>query len=123
MDSLLYSLLYALQGLWHAISTELNLKVFTVLVLLVLIAGFWFHISIDDWFALLLSSGFFLAIEVINTSIERLSDAFHDHLHESERTHAHHTAMKATKDVAAGASLLAACVWLITVTLVFYPYL
>ncbi len=123
MDSLLYSLLYALRGLWHAISTELNLKIFTLLVLATLIAGVWLQIPVDDWFALLLSDGFFLAIEVINTSIERLSDAFHDHLHESERTHAHHTAMKATKDVAAGASLLAACVWLVTVLLVFYPYL
>ena len=117
MRSYVQSLLYALAGLSHAFQTEKNLKLFTVLYVLSLAIAAGVQVRSRDWEVLIFGGGIFLSFELVNTALEHLTDAFDDH---SKSTHA--KAIKATKDIAAGASLVCAVAWGVITLMVFWPY-
>ena len=54
-----------------------------------------------------------------NTAIERFSDAFDTHT--KGQSDAHTDAIRATKDIAAGAALVSAITWVIILALLFLP--
>ncbi len=122
LSPLLRSIVYASEGLWHAIATERNLKIFSAGVVFSLVCALFFRIQTIDWILVLLSGGVFLSAELINTSLERLSSAFYRHVEDAKDTHKHRGAMKETKDVAAAASLVLAIVWAATMLIIFWPY-
>lgn len=113
------SLSYALQGFVHAFWTELNLKLFLLLYLASLLAGLVFTLTTNQWMALLISGGTFLATELMNTALERLTDAFDDHIHKQDDQR--YFSIKATKDVAAAAALMTALTWLTVMGILFLP--
>ncbi len=113
----LRSLRFALDGLWHALKTERNLKLFTFLYVLSLLISGALHISLLDWEIVIFTGGIFLAFELINTAIEHFTDAFDDHV---KAQNDHKTAaIKATKDIAAGASLVCAVAWGVILLMIF----
>lgn len=118
-QSLLGSLLYALEGLAHAFMTELNLKVFLLAYACSLVIAAFLRLTPLEWAVLLLSGGIFLTVELINTALERFTDAFDAHA--KNQNDIHFEAIKATKDVAAGASLVAGCTWVAIMTIFFVP--
>lgn len=101
---------YAFEGLFHALLNEANFRVQIVIVILSIIAGVYFNITVAEWAVLTLSMGFLLMAEMINTVIEE----FIDHIIKEESQVA-----KIIKDLGAGFVLVAAITALIILSLVF----
>ncbi len=113
---------YAAEGLWHAVTTERNLKLFALGVVVSFALATIFQLDPADWIIILVAGGMFIATELLNTSLERLSSAFYRHIEEAKDTHKHRPAMKHTKDVAAAAALVMAVTWAAVVLIVLWPY-
>ncbi len=120
MKQFVSSFLYALEGIAHALSTERNLKFFSIGYVGSLIIGWILQIDQGEWPFIVFAGGMFLAVELVNTALERLADAFHDH--SLKQDDHYHESIKATKDIAAGASLVCAVVWVSVLILVFVPH-
>jgi diacylglycerol kinase len=120
LSSYIRSMLYAVEGLWHALSTERNLKLFALGVVLSLFLAALFRLYPADWVLLLTAGGVFLSVELLNTALERFTDAFD--VHSKKQADAHTAAIKATKDIAASASLVIGLAWVSIICIVFWPY-
>ncbi|MSR87167.1 diacylglycerol kinase family protein [Candidatus Peribacteria bacterium] len=116
MRSYIQSLQYALEGLFHALSRERNLKLFTALYLISLMIAVALRLTVIELALVIFTGGIFLAVELINTALERFTDAFDVH---SKSIHT--GAIKATKDIAAGASLVCAVTWGVILLMIFVP--
>lgn len=112
---------FAFTGLRHAWKKERNLRLFAKCYVLVLIAGFYFRLLIWEWIAVLGAGLGFMIVELLNTAMERLTDAL-DANRKLDGTTGFHPLLKATKDVAAGASLICLTLVIAILALVFYPY-
>lgn len=109
----LLSFRYAWHGLSQILKKELHFRIHLVAACAVLLAGFLFRVSRTDWLVLILCIGLVMALEVINSAVERLVDLVSPH--KSEQA-------KLIKDMAAGAVLLAALCALVAGTVVLLPY-
>ena len=76
--------------------------------------GWYFHITSTEWMFLVLCSGFVIVTEAINTAIEIDIDL---------TSPDYHPYAKDTKDVAAGAVLIAAITAVIVGAIIFVPYI
>ena len=110
MRKYVHSIGYALSGLSHAVTTERNFPLFIGAYILSLIAGLFLQLDLQQFAIVILSGGMFLAIELLNTALERFADAFDTHTRKQDDVH--HKAIKRTKDVAAGAALIAILAWI-----------
>jgi len=54
--------------------SEKNLQIHAIISILVIIAGFFFRISVTEWLVVLLCIALVIGVELINTAIEKLSD-------------------------------------------------
>ena len=95
----LKSFQYALKGIWLLFQTEPNAKIHLAVSLLVIAGGLFFSVSLTEWCLLILSIALVLCAEGMNTAIEYLTDLVSPEIHPLAGK---------TKDVAAGAVLLAA---------------
>lgn len=106
--SFLESVNHALDGISYTASHERNFKIELFMMVVVLIAGVYFRVSRAEWLILLLTISMVLALELINTAIERCVDLV---------TKDYHELAKCAKDIAAGAvfimSIFAVCVGII----------
>ena len=107
------SFLYAVRGIGKTLKAERNFRIMLVCFALAVIAGFVFGISGWEWAAVLLCSGGVLALEMVNTAIERLTDL---------ATEQRHPLAEKAKDIAAGAVLVFSAFSLIVGGIVFLPY-
>lgn len=89
---------FALTGLRTAWRTENSFKTQVVAAAAVFGALLWFAPGATWWAIVTLTVAFVLAAEIVNTAVEGLAD----HLHPEQ-----HPAIKAVKDCAAGAVLVA----------------
>ena len=103
---------HALDGIEYTINHERNIKIQILFGIIVCIAGFLFKISIIEWIILILVISQVLALELINTAIERCVDLASKDYHELA---------KASKDVAAGAVLVMSMFASIIGILIFLP--
>jgi len=101
---------YAFEGLFHALLNEANFRIQVIIVILSVIGGYYFKISVAEWSVLVLSMGFLLMAEMINTVVEE----FIDHIIKEESQVA-----KIIKDLGAGFVFVAAFTTLIILTLIF----
>jgi diacylglycerol kinase (ATP) len=81
--------------------------------LVVLGAGFFFHLSLADWCWIILAISIVWTAEALNTAFEFLADAASPQFHPLVRD---------AKDVAAGAVLISAVAAAIIGTIVFWPH-
>lgn len=116
------SLGYAITGLNHAFTHERNLRSFLWGYILILAAGAYLHLLTWEWLAIVLCGGIFLAVELLNTALERLTDVI-DQNRKIEGGATYHAGLKATKDVAAAASLVSLIMTIVVVCIVFVPYI
>ncbi len=123
MQSILRSLGHALEGLWHAFTTERNLIRFACVYPFVLILAAVWGIAAWRWIALIAAGGMFMCVELINTSLERFVDAFDEYRRREFGSSHHHLGLKATKDVASAASLVSLSCVAIVIVIVFWPYM
>lgn len=65
---------YAFEGVSTAYKTEQNLRIHTIVAILVVIFGFLFKISHLEWFICLILIGLVLMAEFFNTALENIVD-------------------------------------------------
>lgn len=101
---------YAFEGLFHALLNEANFRVQVLIAIFATFLGFYFKISNVEWGLIILSMGFLLTAEMVNTVVEE----FIDYLIQEESQTA-----KIIKDLAAGFVLTTAITALLIMGLVF----
>ena len=114
MSTFLKGFVYARNGIIFLVKSERNFRVHLVVLILVIALGWYFSITRNEWLVIILTASVVLALEGVNTSIERLSDLYSTDQNEQIRV---------IKDVAAGAVLIAAIGAVIVGILVFVPYM
>ncbi|WP_066367859.1 diacylglycerol kinase family protein [Neobacillus fumarioli] len=104
---------FAIAGILSAIKTERNLRFHLVCSCLVLFLSYFFSISRTEWVLILLLIGGMIALELLNTAVERVVDLV---------TLDDHPLAKQAKDLAAGAVLVYAVLSVIAGMFIFLPY-
>lgn len=95
----LKSMVFALKGAFKLVTTEHSVMVQTSIAFLLVIAGFYFDISREEWMFQTLAIGLVLSVEGINTAVEKVADFIHPEFHKK---------IGFIKDIAAGAVFFAA---------------
>ena len=108
----LKSIGFAVKGAYKLITTEHSVMVQFSLAVLLVIAGFYFHISREEWMMQVLSFGLVLGIESLNTAVEKIADFIHPEFHNR---------IGFIKDIAAGAVMFAATAAIIVGLLIYVP--
>ena len=103
----------AFRGLFLLLKSERNFQIHVTAFLVVLMAGLYFGVNRLEWTLLLLTSGLVLALEGVNTALERLCD---------EVTLERKESIRNIKDIAAGSVLLAALIAIAVGLVIFLPY-
>jgi diacylglycerol kinase len=111
---LIKSFKYALAGIYAGTSDQLNIKIHWLAVIVVSIAGFYFHISASEWCIIVICFASVLAAELLNSAIENLVDLVSPDCHPLAGK---------VKDIAAGAVLITAIGTAITALIIFGKYI
>jgi len=110
--NLLDSFRYAFAGLSYALRTQRNTRIHLAIAATVVAMGVWLGLSFTDWAVLILTIGFVLVSEMLNTVAETLVDLINP---------GYHPLAKTIKDVTAGAVLLTALISVIVGLVVLGP--
>lgn len=102
----------ALAGLVAAYKTERNFRVMFLLAVLILVAGFFFQLSLLEMAIIVWAIFAVIAVEMINTSLESITDLVEEEWHEKAGR---------AKDIAAGMVLLASVGAAVVGMLIFGP--
>ena len=105
---------YAFSGIFAALREEPNLKFHFFVGLIVIFIAMFLNISKADWMIIIFLIGFVISVELTNTAIEAVVDAFTDK---------EHPGAKLSKDISAGAVLIAAITAAILGIMIFLPYM
>ena len=108
----LKSIGYAVKGAYKLITTEHSVMVQFSLAILLIVAGFIFHISREEWMMQILAFGLVLGIESLNTAVEKIADFIHPEFHDR---------IGFIKDIAAGAVMFAATAAIAVGLLIYVP--
>ena len=103
---------YGGRGLLHTIQSEQNMRIHGLAAIVVTTAGWYFKIGLVQWIAIVLCMGSVIALECVNTAVERLADRIST---EPDPL------IKQAKDTAAAAVLVAALTSVAVACLVFIP--
>lgn len=90
---------FALKGAIKLITTEHSIMVQSSIAVGLIISGFYFHISHEEWMFQTLAIGLVISIEGLNTAVEKVADFIHPEFHKK---------IGFIKDIAAGAVFFAA---------------
>jgi len=104
----------AFAGLYQAFKSEAHLKLHLIIAVLVIAAGFYFSISKTEWFAVGICIALVIALELINSAIEKMCDLY---------SKEYDVRIKYIKDVAAAAVLVASIFAAIVGVVIFLPYI
>ena len=107
------SFYHATSGILRMIRCQHNAWIHAAATVVVLLAGFFFHIASADWCWIILAISIVWTAEALNTALEFLADAASPEFHPLVRD---------AKDVAAAAVLITAVAAVIIGTIVFWPY-
>jgi diacylglycerol kinase (ATP) len=105
---------YALRGLGFMLRSQHNAWINLGATVIVLGAGMAAQLQAADWRWIVLAVALVWVAEIVNTAFEHLCDVVQPEFHVS---------VKAAKDVAAGAVLVASIAAVIIGVMVFWPYL
>lgn len=103
---------FAVKGAYKLVTTEHSVMVQFSTMILMVIAGFYFQISREEWMLQILAFGLVLAIEGLNTAVEKIADFIHPDFHEK---------IGFIKDIAAGAVMFAATSALVIGFIIYLP--
>lgn len=110
----LRSFKYAWKGICACVGKEQNLDFHLLVMVLVIIAGFYFGITRMEWVAVILCFGMVIGAELFNSAIERLTNLAHPE---------QHPLAGKVKDIAAGAVLVTAIAAAAVGLIIFVPYI
>jgi diacylglycerol kinase len=105
---------FALAGIHFTLRNEPNMRIHIGAAALTITAGAWLRVEAEDWRWLILVMALVLAAEAFNTAIEQCCNSV---------TLEHRPAIKAAKDIAAGAVLITAISAMLIGAIIFLPYL
>lgn len=108
------SICCAFEGIKMVFASEVNAQIHLMAMILVIVAGWFFDITVVEWSLVMLACGMVISAEIMNTAIEYLCD-----LVSSE----YHPLIKKAKDAAAGAVLWMALTAIVIGGIIFIPYL
>lgn len=108
----LKSMGFALKGAIKLATTEHSVMVQSSIAALLVIAGFYFEISREEWMFQTLAIGLVLSIEGLNTAVEKVADFIHPEFHEK---------IGFIKDIAAGAVFFAAMTAIVIGCIIYIP--
>ncbi len=103
---------FAVKGAYKLVTTEHSVMVQFSIMIVMIFAGFYFEISREEWMLQVLTFGLVLAIEGLNTAVEKIADFIHPEFHER---------IGFIKDIAAGAVLFAAFSAIAVGALIYVP--
>ncbi|HOB11748.1 MAG TPA: diacylglycerol kinase family protein [Syntrophomonadaceae bacterium] len=112
--SLRSSFSYAIVGIIYALVRERNMRIHFLAACAAVALGIWLDISRMEWGLLSLTITLVIAVEMVNTAVEKTVDII---------TGEYHPLAKAAKNVAAGAVLLTAINALVMAYIIFVPHL
>jgi diacylglycerol kinase len=102
----------AFAGIWHTIKTQRNAQIHLLIAFVVFVVSLWLKLTFTEWSIIVLTMGFVLATEMLNTVAEAAMDY---------ATPDFDPRVKIVKDVAAGAVLVAALTSVIVGLLILGP--
>ena len=108
------SLVFTLRGTWYLLTTEDAAKAQFFLCSVFIVIGFYFGINRYEWMFQLAAIGAILAVEALNTAVEKLCDFIHPDYHQK---------IGFIKDISAGASAFMVLVSIVCASIIYYPYL
>jgi len=111
---LLRSFQVAFRGIGLMVRSERNARIHILATLVVVVAGISLEIHRGEWLAVILAIAAVWSAEAFNSAIEELSDVV-----SPEKS----AGIERTKDIAAGAVLIAAIAAIAIATLVFGPHI
>jgi diacylglycerol kinase len=114
IKQLIRSFGYAFNGIAYAASSQLNFRIHLGASVLVLLMGYFLHISTGEWQWVALCIALVMTAELFNSAIETLTDLVSPEYNEK----AGHV-----KDISAGAVVITAIFALITGIIIFLPKL
>lgn len=109
----LRSIAFAVNGLGLLVRHEPNMRLHLGAAFVVTAAGIWLGLSMTDWQWIILAIALVLMTEALNTAVEQTCNAV---------SREFHPAIKAAKDVAAGAVLISAGAAALIGAFVFVPH-
>lgn len=101
-------------GLREVLKTEQNVKFQFITACFVVLAGIIFQLALIEWAIIILTIGFVIVSEIVNTAVERLMDYVKPEIHPLAGM---------IKDISAGAVLLSAIISVIVGLIIFLPEL
>ena len=103
---------YALKGAYLLVSTEASIKIQFFIGIIVTIAGIYYKLSATEWIIQTLVIALIMAIEGLNTAIEKISDFVQPE---------HDKRIGLVKDLAAGAVFIIAIAAVIIGGIIYIP--
>lgn len=104
---------HAFNGLYQAFITERNVRLHYLLGIVAILLGFLFEIETYEWLSVVMVIGFVIVTELLNTAIEYTVDLV--------CRNTYNELAKYSKDIAAGATLLASVFAIIIGAIIFVP--
>lgn len=108
----IYSFGYAFKGLRSFFISTQNAWIHSAITVLVIIAGFAFHIAVIEWIAIVFAIGMVFTAEAFNTAVEEWVDSIRSEHDEKAGN---------VKDISAGAVLISAISAAVIGLLIFAP--
>ncbi|MGM0946630.1 MAG: diacylglycerol kinase [Bacteroidota bacterium] len=108
------SIVYALKGFFWLIRNENSIITQVIFAFGFTILGFYFQIDRFEWALQVLAIGLVLAIESLNTAVEKVCDFIHPDFHSK---------IGLIKDIASGAVTFAVFTAFIIACLIYIPYI
>ena len=112
IKSLVRSFSCAFDGILLVVRGQRNVRIHLTFTLLVIIAGYAFGISAGEWCIIFLAIGLVLAMEALNTAVEKLVDFVSPEFHAKAGE---------VKDIAAGGVLITAIAAILVGLVIFIP--
>ena len=103
---------FAIKGMFKLIATEHSVMIQIFIAFVVIIAGFYFDISHEEWLIQTLAIGLVLGIEGLNTAVEKTADFIHPD---------YHSKIGFIKDIAAGSVFFAALTAIAIGCIIYIP--
>ncbi len=103
---------YAINGIKAVFGKEANMNIHLIMTALVIICGVLFSINTTEWMLCIICFGVVISLEMINSAIENLVDLVSPEKNKLAGR---------TKDIAAGAVLIAAICTAIVGLIIFVP--
>jgi len=102
----------AFRGALLLIKTEASVKIQLIVLIIITLAGFYFNLSSTEWVMQTFAIGLVMAIEGVNTAIEKLSDFIHPDQNPK---------IGFIKDISAGAVFIAAICAFVIGIIIYIP--